>query len=351
MANAVHIDSKNVRSWEIKTNEGHFPNNVPTSDMLNVFDAQLLHPLPHIEQLSRQTSQLLQQITRPRRGSLDPSKLAAAYRLVASALMLESLQMSLAHLQVSRLSESTCVFLYALLPMNIDLSIESYANDVFAQQYSRILDASYHAVIRKTYTSLVHSAIEKDCNVAHAGVLSDISALSDIRDASICLTCLAYIPVYALSCGHHFCHACLQRRNSRFEDCYRPPLCIICRKPNNASFIIKPITAGVRVLFLEGKVQDSRCIVQFLSFLRKTLRVPLYRHFDLAIGKGIGIFFILMLFCKEAGVKDCKYHLPQLKYTKISEWEFRFGGSLVFAREELQSNSVWVIESVGGVEP
>lgn len=54
-----------------------------------------------------------------------------------------------------------------------------------------------------------------------------------------------------------------------------------------------------------------------------------------------------MLFCKGAFIKDCIHHLPQLKYVKISKREFKFGGSLVFEREELQSNLVRVIESAG----
>lgn len=302
---------------QLETGCRHF-----TTNTVTVFDVRSLLPSPHIGELSRQTSQLLAQVSLPKQRSLNATKLSAAYRLVASALIMESFSHS-------PTGKTRACFVLAVAEV-AKLVVAPYAENTFREQYSGILNvnASHVKVVRSTYVALVRLAALKGPNVVHTAVLSGVTALAPIRDASMCLTCLAQAPFYTFSCGHRFCNRCIHRANSGFENC-RPPLCLICKQSNHASLILKPATAGVRILVLEGTIHESKYIAQFLVSLRKIVQVPLQQHFNMVIGKGVGIFFILMLFCKGASIEDCVYHLPQLQYIKINKRNFKFGRNLV----------------------
>lgn len=64
------------------------------------------------------------------------------------------------------------------------------------------------------------------------------------------------------------------------------PLCGHLGKP----ILVQPPTSGNRVLELGGTSQSKWQMLNFLKDLQSSIgiRIPLYEHFDLVIGSGIG---------------------------------------------------------------
>lgn len=147
---------------------------------------------------------------------------------------------------------------------------------------------------------------------------------------ALCLSCLGCRPYIKLSCGHYICDACIHRSGA--------DQCPACGLRNYGEVHAKPPTAGARVLSLSGNAADAPAIAQLLQQLRRRLCSPLHRNFDLVTADGIGIFFVLMIFCKKAPIEECIHHLPNIEYVKVTRKSFKFGRRLKFRREEYHSS-------------
>ena len=67
-------------------------------------------------------------------------------------------------------------------------------------------------------------------------------------------------------------------------------ICPLCEAPNKARFLLKPDTAGVRVLSVSGEPGDVSA-AKFLELLQGRIMLPkmnIREHFDIAIGTGAG---------------------------------------------------------------
>lgn len=152
---------------------------------------------------------------------------------------------------------------------------------------------------------------------------------------NICLSCLSCTPTGELSCGHRICDRCIERYRSADGTLTN---CLLCNATNDLPVRPKPLNTGVRLLRLSGRISEAFGIYRFLQSLRSKLRIPLYECFDLVLASGVGIFFTLMIFCKQASLEDCLYHLPHIKYLKIGRSGFHFNKHLRFRCDELHSN-------------
>ncbi|ORY57004.1 uncharacterized protein BCR38DRAFT_490447 [Pseudomassariella vexata] len=158
--------------------------------------------------------------------------------------------------------------------------------------------------------------------------------LARIAQQELCLCCLTHQPSRRLTCGHQVRDHCIRR--------YDLSSCLLCGVGNTALLQVKPLNGGVRALSLAGDVAGARTLACLLQSLRSELRSPLCRHFDLVRATGVGIFFGLMIFCKQASVEECLHHLPRIRQVKVKHREFKFGRRLKFRREELHSDLVTV---------
>lgn len=156
----------------------------------------------------------------------------------------------------------------------------------------------------------------------------------------LCLSCLAHRPSKKFSCGHQICDACVRR--------HQLGSCLLCGAANTALLQVKPLNGGVRALSLRGDVADARILGRLLQALRRELRSPLYHHFDLVQATGVGLFFALMLFCKEASIEECLHQIPKVQCVKVGPREFKFGRRLRFGREELHNNLVTIVSQPEG---
>lgn len=109
-----------------------------------------------------------------------------------------------------------------------------------------------------------------------------------------CIPCLASPPQHPLSCGHAICDACVPRFGQRWpsrEYCYLLTACPICgTHVIEQQIILKPPTAGVRVLSVDGGGVRGVVPLQFLKLLQIALgpggRVQ--EFFDVAFGTSAG---------------------------------------------------------------
>lgn len=166
-----------------------------------------------------------------------------------------------------------------------------------------------------------------------AGLGLPATLLERLTHENICLSCLAHQPFRRLTCAHRFCDGCIRRYNVEAS-------CVVCGVANMVAIQIKPANGGVRALSLGGGVADAFTLARFLQSLRRELRSPLHGHFDFVQVTGVGIFFGLMLFCKQASIEECIHLIPGIRYVKVSRRGFKFGRRLDFSRDELHSNIV-----------
>lgn len=200
--------------------------------------------------------------------------------------------------------------------------------------------------VRRSVAAFTYQFRDEDLWAVHRETLSKTgSSLEKVNSAAgaseeICLWCLSYAPFYTLSCGHRVCDRCVKCYCSGNGFLVR---CLLCGEANYKSLRSKPPTAGVRVLKLSGTIAEAQAMCCFLRTLRSKLRVPLHECFDLVIADGVGVFFAIMIFCKQASVEECEYHLGNLRCVKVQAKGFRFGHRLCFGLNELDNNLAQVL--------
>lgn len=116
-------------------------------------------------------------------------------------------------------------------------------------------------LIKEEYCHQVVESIPGGSAAAHKAVLTRFSRQWKKLDSS--KTCLAYLARGAeksLSCRHSLCKTCVIRDGRK--DPYDPwdfmlDKCPLCQRQNTIMFSIKPYTAGIRGLSIEGDLGED----------------------------------------------------------------------------------------------
>jgi hypothetical protein len=121
--------------------------------------------------------------------------------------------------------------------------------------------------------------------------------LSRIKTFKCCLPCMIRAPEHKLPCGHMICEECYKDMGRSFATdphFYELHQCPICAKPQVMSLRVKPVTAGSRVLSIDGGGIRAVVPIEFLRALEREigLDMPIQEHFDLAYGTSSGMFSI-----------------------------------------------------------
>lgn len=101
-----------------------------------------------------------------------------------------------------------------------------------------------------------------------------------------CLSCLGREAQNTLSCGHSFCEPCTMIHGSTPPtECwtFSPSRCPLCKEPNGVAFRMKPYTAGVRCLCVDGGTPQDILVLKALESELK-LPAPVTEYFDIAVG-------------------------------------------------------------------
>lgn len=129
---------------------------------------------------------------------------------------------------------------------------------------------------------------------AHAENLVSLSpVLTSLKTHNTCLFCLRRKPEHVLTCGHAICDVCVRIYGSMIpgnESKYVISKCILCAKKGSLTTRLKPVTAGVRILSIDGGGVRGVVPLEFLRLLQGILGAELLIQdlFDQAFGTSSG---------------------------------------------------------------
>lgn len=132
----------------------------------------------------------------------------------------------------------------------------------------------------------------------HWGNIRQLDAsISSYRSNTTCLFCLRRMPEYHLSCGHCVCNECIlvfgaatSGREGRFK------LRCILDDRGETTVDLKPRTAGIRAIGIDGGGSRAATSLEFLKGLQRLLHnQPLHEMVDIATGSSSGNPYIVLL--------------------------------------------------------
>ncbi|KAF9728491.1 patatin-like serine [Paraphaeosphaeria minitans] len=119
--------------------------------------------------------------------------------------------------------------------------------------------------------------------------------LCQLKTYKSCLACMQKAPEHKFPCGHMVCEDCCKELGHHFDT--DPHLhvfdhCPICELPCQFAVRVKPVTAGFRVLSIDGGGIRAVIPIQFLRALEQAigLDMPVQEHFDLSYGTSSGTY-------------------------------------------------------------
>lgn len=162
---------------------------------------------------------------------------------------------------------------------------------------------STEVILRTAFTNMMEQEFIKRSALHQTKArwhrLSSISEfrafLSKIQTDSLCLLCLQRRPEHNFPCQHILCEACVQDVGESTEDdplMYVFECCPLCLKRCEKSIRVRPVTAGVRILSIDGGGIRGVIPIQFLRLLEREigLPMPIQENFDFAFGTSSGIY-------------------------------------------------------------
>ncbi|KAJ5047776.1 hypothetical protein J3E72DRAFT_204316 [Bipolaris maydis] len=155
------------------------------------------------------------------------------------------------------------------------------------------------------------------------------SAAASQKLYKVCLACMQADPQHKLTCGHVVCEKCfIDMGNSPATDPYLYTLncCPFCSQISEVTVRVKPATAGLRVLSIDGGGIRAAIPIQFLCALENAigLDIPIQEHFDLAYGTSSGGLVVLALYGLGMRV-DESFHLFSQLAARIFRGRSYFG--------------------------
>ena len=120
----------------------------------------------------------------------------------------------------------------------------------------------------------------------------------NLKTNRICLLCLAKSPEHSLTCGHTICDDCLRLFATavpQLEHHYVLQYCNLCEAKGYIYARLRPPTAGIRMLTVDGGGICGVIPLQFLSMLQDNLgtHLAIQDLFDAAFGTSAGKLIIL----------------------------------------------------------
>lgn len=113
-----------------------------------------------------------------------------------------------------------------------------------------------------------------------------------LKSNKTCLFCLRRAPENILSCGHAMCDVCVRNVGEEtltIDDQYHIDVCLLCRKGRLVAGL-KPLTAGLRVLSVDGGGTRGVIAIGILNLLQSILGNVwrIQDSFDVAYGTSVG---------------------------------------------------------------
>ncbi|KAL9036166.1 MAG: hypothetical protein Q9214_006257 [Letrouitia sp. 1 TL-2023] len=116
-----------------------------------------------------------------------------------------------------------------------------------------------------------------------------------LKSNQTCLFCLRRHPEYILTCEHAICETCVKTFgtiHARGETVLEISACFLCAGPGRLKVAPKPVTAGIRILSIDGGGVRGVVPLEFLTLLQDILgpELSVCSLFDQAFGTSSGLF-------------------------------------------------------------
>ncbi|KAL9083483.1 MAG: hypothetical protein Q9165_008510 [Trypethelium subeluteriae] len=157
--------------------------------------------------------------------------------------------------------------------------------------------ARYHCQLVAKYFRSRFDQIRKGCGTSaelHAAYLeSSEGNFMHLRSNNTCLYCLLRNPQYVLSCHHAICDTCVKIYGKAVvgaEYEYTISACLLCRSWGSVTAQLKPPTAGVRILSIDGGGTRGVVPLEYLRLVQEDVgkTIPVQDLIDFAIGTSSG---------------------------------------------------------------
>jgi hypothetical protein len=108
-----------------------------------------------------------------------------------------------------------------------------------------------------------------------------------------CFCCIRRRPQFGLSCGHSLCESCVRifgRENPLDPWLFHVDACFLCQAESDVRIRVKPDTASVRVLSVDGGGARGRAPLEFIQVLQDSIGLPypVQQNFDVIYGTSSG---------------------------------------------------------------
>ncbi|KAL8770679.1 MAG: hypothetical protein Q9209_003747 [Squamulea sp. 1 TL-2023] len=183
----------------------------------------------------------------------------------------------------------------------------------FEQVYQRVSVAEKRTLMIRTYLTDLFATMQSSMIPAADVHRRNLRTLTipweQIHSNRTCLYCLRRRPEDPLSCGHTVCEACIRifgKSQTDIDYRYQMDACLLCGS-GALTVILKPPTAGISILSIDGGGVRGAVPLEFLRMLQETLGddCPIQDLFDLAFGTSSGGLIVLSLFIRQWGVDQC----------------------------------------------
>lgn len=131
----------------------------------------------------------------------------------------------------------------------------------------------------------------------HRAVISDLEIpWKKIFNNRTCMWCLRRKPENIFTCDHAICDTCVRifgERLPNMEYHYQLEKCLLCLS-GTLKIMLKPPTAGIRILSIDGGGSRGVVPLEFLRILQNMIghSCPIQDLFDLAFGISSGIILL-----------------------------------------------------------
>jgi len=131
--------------------------------------------------------------------------------------------------------------------------------------------------------------------LAEIGKAIELKSSDRLKSFECCVFCLTGPPRHVLDCGHSLCDGCVRR----FGEAHRYKsstffidTCTMCGASSRLDIQLKPATAGIRILSIDGGGIRGVVPLQYLYKLQEKLgnAVRVQDFFDMAFGVSAGRF-------------------------------------------------------------
>lgn len=178
-----------------------------------------------------------------------------------------------------------------------DSLYRSSCMEAFCSFFKRQSKCTWLSLRTQNQLVLLHKPVAMGIQTSAQAHLSNSRRYSKyfepVRTNLTCLTCLRHKPEHARACGHSLCDNCVRIFGNGmigFEHQFVVPSCVPCQAESGIVVKLKPPTAGVRILCIDGGGVRGIIPLKVMALLQTLAGLDFHIQdlFDLKFGTSAG---------------------------------------------------------------